>query len=293
MAVVYPKVIATTRGKETAARLCYHHAMRLAFASIAALLLVTGCPGKGGMKRTYPEPTVQQVLDKLAKQREARKGFTAESTMDYWLGKDRVKGTVLVMGTTGRKVRFNALSPAGGDVLADMACDGTNFAYVDKQNNCQLTGPCNRNSIAALLRLELEPEDFMYLAVGTPPVLEQATGTVAWDASKGYERVSLKGPGGTQTIAIDAREGRFDVVESELKDPTGKVVWSVENADWEMVKDATDGEHRLPSKTRFKSPRQEADLLVEWGERTLNPTIDDSKFVVNVPPGLPTCGAKP
>ncbi|MBL0214771.1 MAG: hypothetical protein IPQ07_12910, partial [Myxococcales bacterium] len=51
------------------------------------------------------------------------------------------------------------------------ACDGQNFAYVDKQNNCQLSGPCDRRSdrIAAL-RLELEPEDFIYLALGTVPV---------------------------------------------------------------------------------------------------------------------------
>jgi hypothetical protein len=51
--------------------------------------------------------------------------------------------------------------------------------------------------------------------------------------------------------------------------------------------------HRLPSKTRFKSPIQQADLLVEWKERTVNVTIDPTKFVVNVPPGLPSCGGRP
>lgn len=280
-----------TPGKESAVGLCYHPHMRLAL-PVAALLLVSACPAsKGGIKRTYPEPTVEQVIDRLAKQRAARTAFTAESKMDYWLGKDRVKGTVLVMGTTGRKVRFNALSPAGGDVLADMACDGTSFAYVDKQNNCQLTGPCNRQSIASLLRLELEPEAFLDLALGTPPVLDQATGTVTWDPTKGYERVSLTGPGGTQSITIDARDGRWDVIASELKDPAGKVVWSVENAEFDTAKDAAGGEHRLPTKTRFKSPTENADLLVEWGDRTINPTIDDSKFVIQIPPGLPSCGA--
>lgn len=259
---------------------------------IAALLLVSGCPSSQAIKRTYPEPTVPQILERLAAQRAARTAFTAESTMDYWLGKDRMKGTVLVMGKTGKKVRFNALSPAGGGVLADMACDGTSFAYVDQQHNCQLTGPCDRSSIAALLRVELEPEDFLHLALGTPPVLDQATGTVTWDASKGYERVSLTAPGGTQTLTIDARGGRWDVIASELKDPAGKVVWSVENADFGLVRDAAGGEHRLPGKTRFKSPQEQADLLVDWGERTVNPTLDDAKFVVNVPDGLPRCGAR-
>ena len=87
------------------------------------------------------------------------------------------------------------------------------------------------------------------------------------------------------------RQGRLDVVASDLKDPAGKTVWSVENAEFDSVKDAAGGEHRLPAKTRFKSPQEGADLLVDWGDRTVNPTIDDAKFSVQIPPGLPQCGA--
>ena len=281
--------------------------MRLALFAVIVLLGLAGCPSPKGTQRPYPEPTAQDLVDRLAKQRDARKAFTAESTMDYWLGKDRVKGTVLVMGTMGKKVRFNALSPAGGDVIADMACDGTNFAYVDKQNNCQLVGPCDRQSIAQLLRVELEPEDFIHLALGTVPVPgwtarydrtappmppPERHATVTWNAKTGHERVTLTGPAGTQTIEIDVREGRLDVIASELKDPHGKTVWSIENADFVSVNDAAEGEHRLPTKTRFKSPQESADLLVEWGDRTVNPTIDDAKFTVQIPPGLAMCGAK-
>jgi hypothetical protein len=231
------------------------------------------------------------VVGRLTKQRESLKSFSGESKMDYWLGDQRVKGDVLVMGTTGKKVRFNALSPAGGDVLVDMACGGTNFAYVDKQNNCQLAGPCDRTSIAAMLRIELEPDDFLHLALGTPPVIE-GTKTIAWDGSRSYEKVVVTGPTGTQTLTLDLRDGRLDVIDSELKDASGKVVWSVKNTDFENSPDANTGDHRLPTKTQFKSPREKADLVVEWGQRTINPTIDDAKFVVTVPEGLPRCGPK-
>lgn len=256
------------------------------------LLATTGCPHNGGYKQPGATPQVAEVVDRMAKARDALSSFRAESTMDYWLGSQRVKGTVLVMGTKGAKVRFNALSPAGGDVLADMACDGASFAYVDKQNNCQLAGPCNRSSIAALLHVELEPDDFLHLALGTPPVLANPTGTVTWDSSNGHYKVDLKGADGTQTIDIDARNGGWDVMSSELKDPSGKVVWSVENADWGTVKDEQGGDHRLPGKTRFKSPKEKADLLVDWNERTVNVAIDDAKFKVEVPAGLPACGQK-
>ena len=263
------------------------------FVLLGVAVLACGCPHNGGYKQSGATPQVADIALRMAKARDALTSFRAESVMDYWLGSQRVKGTVLVMGTTGAKVRFNALSPAGGDVLADMACDGTDFAYVDKQNNCQLSGPCNRSSIAQLLHVELDPDDFLHLALGTPPVLEQPTGTVTWNSSKGQWHVELKASGGTQTIDIDARDGRWDVVASEQKDATGKVVWSVENADWGTVKDDAGGDHRLPSKTRFKSPKEQADLLVDWNERTVNVTIDDAKFKVDVPPGLPPCGSKP
>jgi hypothetical protein len=264
--------------------------MRLA-CSLVAVLLACGCPGKGN---TYQPPknlpSAKDVIARLTKLRDARTSFTAESVMDYWLGRDRLKGTVLVMGTAQRQVRFNALSPQGGGVLADMACNGKDFTFVDFQHNCQLTGPCTRSSIAQLLRVELEPEDFFSLALGVVPIHPEATGTVEWDASKGHERVTLQSPDGKQTIVIDAREGRSDVLSSQLVAPDGKVVWSVENTDFETVKDAASGEHRLPGKTRFKSPLQEADLLVEWKERAVNRAIDPAKFTVNVPEGLSRCG---
>ncbi|HVK89137.1 MAG TPA: hypothetical protein VM513_33680 [Kofleriaceae bacterium] len=259
----------------------------------AVLVLATGCPGGKGVNRPYPEPSAAQIVDRLAQERAARTAFAAESTMDYWLGKDRLKGTVLVMGRTGKKVRFNALSPAGGNVLADMACDGTNFKYADFQNNCQLTGPCDRNSIASLLRFEVEPEDFLAFATGTVPVIAGATGTVTWDSKNGHEKVALTGAGGSQSITIDARDGRNDVIASELRDPGGRVVWSIENTEFGVVKDEGGKEYRMPGKTRFKSPQEKADLIVDWGDRTINPTIDDTKFTFDIPAGLPMCGGRP
>jgi len=259
--------------------------------ALLAVFLLAACPN-GGAKFPQP-PTVASVKDVTAKLDEARKArtsFRVETLMDYWLGKDRAKGTVYVMGTSARQVRFNAVKP-DGSVLIDMACNGTEFSYVDFQNNCHLAGPCNKSSIASLLRVELEPDDFHQLAQGTPPTMENATGTVTWDASKGYARVKLEGPAGTQSLVIDARENRFDVLSAELvKD--GKVVWSVENTDFRTVADAKQVNHRVPGKTRFKSPQQQADLLVEWkdDERAINLSLEATKFTVPIPAGLAACG---
>ncbi|MBV8759822.1 MAG: DUF4292 domain-containing protein [Deltaproteobacteria bacterium] len=253
------------------------------------LLVLAACPGgggSGGVNRPYPAPTADDLVARLAKKRAELTSFTADSMMDYWLANQRAKGEVLVMGTPGAKVRFAALSPAGGSTLAEMACDGKSFVYVDYQNNCALTGPCDKTSIAQFFRIELTPDDFFHLAVGTPPVIDGATGTLTWNASGGTEQLTLKAASGTEKLTIDMKSGRFDVLDSELVGADGKTVWSVANADFTDV----DG-HRVPGKTRFKSPNNSEDLLVEWGtDRKLNTPLEDAKFVLQPPAGLPMCG---
>ena len=256
---------------------------------VFGVLAATACCGPKSVKPpSGGDLTVQQIVDNTAKARAELTSFRGDSTMDYWLSGQRAKGEVLVMGTTGKKVRFAALSPAGGATLAEMACDGTNFVYLDYQNNCSLTGPCDAQSVSIFFGLALEPDDFVHLALGTPPVLDGATGTVTWDGSRGVEKVDLKAAGGAQKISVDARENRWEVVDSELAGPDGKQRWSVAYTDLQKV--AGSGERRVPMKARFKSPVQNQDLLVEWTELEANPQLEADKFHIDIPQGLGTCG---
>ena len=63
--------------------------MRLACSLFAVGLACSGSH-KGGTYTPPPTlPSAKDVIARLAKLREARSSFTAESVMDYWLGKDR------------------------------------------------------------------------------------------------------------------------------------------------------------------------------------------------------------
>lgn len=255
-------------------------------------LFAAACPGPTRHVRPAGGGDVPAILAKLELARTAKTAFRGASVMDYWLGKDRVKGSMLVMGALGAKVRFNALSPAGESVMADLACNGRNFVLVDFQNNCVLAGPCNRNSIGQLLRISLEPDDFFYLALGQTPILPDAKGSATWDANTGQERLELTSSFGSQTIVLDGRDGRWDVLSSELRDGAGQTLWKVENTDFALLEDAAGKPHRLPGKTRLAQPAQKADLIVEWEERELNVELDATRFELTPPAGLPQCGAK-
>jgi hypothetical protein len=260
-------------------------------ALLGAALLSIACCGSKGPKNPHPELTVPAVISELAKGREALTSFTGESTMDYWVSGQRMRGDVLVMGKIGKFVRFAALSPAGGSTLAEMACDGTNFVYVDYQNNCALTGPCDASSVAMFFGIPLEPDDFLHLALGTTPVIgDDATGTITWDGGAKLHRVELKAGAGTQKIGINTSPANWDVVSTELVGSDGKQRWSVANTDFRKVEGS--GERRVPAKTRFKSSAQNQDLLVDWTDMKVNVDPASTKFTIQVPTGLGTCGQK-
>jgi len=231
---------------------------------------------------------VADVVDRLGKARGEMTSFVADSTMDYWVGNQRTKGEVLMMGAVGAKFRLAGLSPAGGSTLAELACDGTNFVLVDYQNNCARSGPCNAQTIAQFFHIALEPDDFIHLALGTPPMVANPTGTVSWDAEHGWDKIDLKGSDGSaQKLTIDAKNNHYDVIASEMVGPDGKVKWSVANEGFVDV-----GGHRVPGKTRFKSPQNQQDLLVDWGataNRQTNTQLGPEKFKLEAPAGLKPC----
>jgi len=263
----------------------YHPGMRSALA--AALLLIACGPAVKGA-RPYPDPSVADIVARLGKAHDEARSFRADSTMDFWIGKQRTKGEVLVMGKAGAFMRIAALSPAGGSTMAEMACDGANFIYVDYQKNCQVSGPCDRTSIAQFFRVELAPDDFLHLAVGTPPVIPDATGTVTWDAGRGLEQVELAGAGGArEKLAIDLRDGKLDVRSAEMTGVNGALEWSVTNSDFVAI-----GSHRVPGKSRFKAPGEQQDLEIDWGDaqnRAVNLELPPEKFQLAAPAGLPVC----
>lgn len=264
---------------------------------VAPALLVLAaacCGGPAGAPRPYPAPTAEALLGRLAEIRDSARSFSAESRMEYWSGGERIKPTVLVMGAVGAKARFNALNPTGGNVAADLACDGVSFQFVDFNNDCQLTGPCTREAVAQLLRVRLHPDDFLLLAVGSVPIVPDPSGTVEWNPKDQTEVLSLTSADGQfrQRIVLDGREGRWDVLGSTVWDAEGEVEWKLTNKDFRVVESEDGIPFRVPGRTRFEQPKAEADLSVRWDDRALNPTLDPAKFTMTIPPGLPECGAQ-
>ncbi|HTE51001.1 MAG TPA: hypothetical protein VK698_09045 [Kofleriaceae bacterium] len=272
------------------------------FALVLGALAAASAAGQGcscsgqRFERRYPQPTIEALLAHVQKSGEQARSYVAESTMDYWVGNQRIRATVYAMGERGAHVRFNAINPATDTTAADLACNGQGFAFLDYEHNCQLSGVCDRRAIAQLLRVSMEPDDFLLLSVGSVPIIPQPTGTVRWDEKRGAEVVELVSPDRAwrQTLVLDGRggAGEWDVLESVVVDAQGAVDWKLANKDFRAVT-ASDGKvFRVPDASHFEQPRQKADLQVRWKDRKLNMELDRAKFELALPAGLARCGAK-
>lgn len=271
--------------------------MRSRFLLLAAAVLAIGCGDH--IKQPYEPPAADVFVQHLRKVGDSARTYVAtENTMDYWLGKERIKTTMHVMGEKGAKVRFNGINPQTDTTAADLACDGTNFAFIDFQHDCHLTGVCDRNAIAQLLRVSLEPDDFLLLAVGSTPIIPDPVGKVSWNGKNGTWEVDLtsRTTGQKQHLVLDGNDGdggKWEVLESTVRDAAGKVEWTLTNKGMRTVK-AEDGvPFRLPGKSKFVQPQQKADLVVEWATRKINlPAQDPSKYTIAVNPQHKVCGQK-
>jgi hypothetical protein len=93
----------------------------------------------------------------------------------------------------------------------------------------------------------------------------------------------------TQTIRLDGTDRRWDVVQSVLRDARGNELWRLDNKDFSELATEDGATVRVPGKTRFQQPPVKADLIVRWGDRTLNLELSADKFEMEIPDGLPPC----
>lgn len=269
-------------------------------AAMVALLPGCGCNGTKKVNRPVwppgkPKPPIKDIIASIKAQHAKVASYRAKPIMDYWFNKKRIKGDVWIMGKPGAKVRINALNPSGGTTAADLACNGTTFKFVNINNNCQLTGPCDSHSIAQLLGVRMQPDDFLMLAIGSTPIIVHNTTKLSWDYDKKLEVLELWSPDKSRHQIIKIKkhdDGNRDVVSSEVKDAAGKTEWKLRNKDFHEVKSGDGNAIRVPKKTNYVQPEMKnADVLVWWEKVSLNVAITDDKFDFNLP-GIPTCGRR-
>ncbi|MFH0901276.1 MAG: DUF4292 domain-containing protein [Pseudomonadota bacterium] len=254
---------------------------------IAAIVTAgtTACSGRA-ILRPYPEPRAEQVVTHLESIRQRVTVLRAETVSDARVGRERAKVTVFILAAWGGKLRFMAMSPAGG-MAADLASDGRTYCYLDANANCGECGDATAANVAKLIRIELPPDEVVAMLVGSTPLLDAKNTTLSWDARNGHEILSLSDGQLEQRIVLDGREHRWDVLDSTMRDQGGRTIWRIRHKNFHEVTGADGMIVRLPGRSFFE---QEGDsVLIEWKQQEVNIPVGEERFQLSVPSGLQPC----
>jgi hypothetical protein len=255
---------------------------------IPLVLLATACPGSR-MARPYPEPAADEVVSYLSTLRERVQTLRAETLSDARIGDQRANLTVYILAGWGGRLRYMAMNPGGGAMAADLASDGTTFCFVNANDNCGECGPATPENVGMLLRVVMEPDDVVTMMMGGTPVLAGATATLRWEDSSGHEVLDLVGGDGSkQRVVLDGHDHKWDVLTSEVRGPDGKVQFRIRHKDFHAVKTPAGKTVRLPGKSFFEQPGNDA--LITWKEQEVDVELPGDKFRFDLPEGIRHCG---
>jgi outer membrane lipoprotein-sorting protein len=257
---------------------------------ICCTLALLGCPLPPA-QRPYPPPSAAELLAWLRARADHLRSLRAVAKVDHLAdGGQRVKVKVTMLLARPDKLRFEAESPFGG-TLAYLTANGHDFSLLDVRQNRFLIGPANTCNVARLIRLTLPPEDVVTVLMGSVPLAGDPA-AVSWDPSHGGREVlTLHTPdGGNETIKLDARDKRWDIMAAERTDAQGQVLWRLRDDSW--------SEHegiRMPDTIHVEDPAHHADALIKMRSMELNVELPDSVFQLQPPdkitPEQPPCNS--
>lgn len=240
--------------------------------------LSSGCP------RTYPPPPdayteAGPLLAAAARDRAALQALAAEARVEYY-GEDGVrKGTVIVAVARPASVRFEALSPSG-DFLALLVSDGERFVSFERGRDECYVGPACPVNVGRLLPIALPSPAAVAVLLGEAPLIEHETATVSWNEQTGRYEVLLSAPAREEqeTIAFAADDLVARRVEVRR---AGDMVFRVG-----FSEHARKGPALLPQEIRFRMPRGDVDLSIEYRDVETNPAgFDPETFRFECPAG--------
>jgi hypothetical protein len=259
-------------------------------------LVLAGCAHGAVVPRPTdrPAPPADTLFAALVERQRVLRSIELETKTTSWLGKDRIRATVLMQVDRAGRLRFEAEVPIQGTV-ASLAVNGREFTFIDLQEHVFRRGPPCPANVALLIPIPLLPDEIAAILLGDAPLGQGArAGEVLWDGQRRADVLVVDRPGAGAAARlwvsfIPAPGGtRYDVVAVAGESPPGAGRrWQVA---YEALTPAGAVPVTLPGVIRFAEPGRSFDDGVEIKVKQrlgVNRPLRDESFTLAPPPGYP------
>lgn len=190
------------------------------------------------------------------------------------------------------RVRFDAMTQFGPAAI--LTSDGETFSLTDLRENRFLVGPTCPINIARLIGIPLSGEDIGRMLLGGPPMLPNATATLAM-TDDGLYRVTLQASDGVRqemdyTIRevdehVPPVEQRLRLVRAEQYNAAGATNFRVVYDDYRVLPLGEMGV-AMPFEVQFFDVRRDTDVMIRFESIDLNVTVPEGAFAQTPPPAV-------
>lgn len=273
------------------------------------ILLVAGCaavrPGGAGLGGAALDDASPQALGNvIAARRAALRSLSGtgklQVSVDEWRNgetvRDRLRASQAIIVETPASFRLEALSPFG--VTYAVASDGQQLAILIPGERTVYRGQASAPTLGMATGVAASSAEVAEVLLGLPPVPTLSLGS-AW-VSSGREAglatgeipgeieptvllhaYSNEAPGDTFVVGFARLPGADDVVA---------VFFERISAEGEKLLEARFGNFRrignVPLATSITVRTPKAEAILQYGDVTLNPGVDRSRFSLATPPGM-------
>jgi hypothetical protein len=264
--------------------------------ALALAALLGGCAHAVSQPRPAgtPPPTADALMTLLLERQHALTTLELETRTTSWIGRDRIRATVLMLVDRAGRLRFDAEVPVQG-LAASLAVQEGNFAQLDLQHRLFREGLACPANVAQLIPIPMLPDEVAAILLGDAPLGEGARAVgVTWDGVRQADVLAIERPavdrrhtGAAAKLWVTLKRAGEDLqvlaVEGEAARTPGQR--------WRVSYDALAkaGALYLPGLIRFAEPGRSFDegVEVKVKERLgLNRPLRDESFVLRAPAGF-------
>jgi hypothetical protein len=246
--------------------------------AVAVGLLFAGCAAK---RPPTPHlapavlPSARDLDAALRTRRDTLRSLRALARLRYQAPDDTSTSREAIVVARPDRLRVEVLS-VFGSVFVLTADNGELRAYA-RQERTVYRGSASPQNLWRYAHLGLPLTDLVALVLGTPPPTRAAHQEVGFDPETGWIRLRQQLDGGAQIVWFS---DTALPVAAEQRGDDGEVQWQATFSDYEV----RDG---VPVATRvgIEWPAGRGSLQIALDQIDVNPTLDNSIFALQAPPG--------